>query len=280
MDELCAFLKKHFQDWKASLATFQAVAGAGDYPGGEKIARGLGLVGDLAAIRDPYEAILGFLEKKDELLVISEEYRDLKGFYETQFGVWKTMLDALYDFRPNRTILDESPDASGALQRLYQIREDPAPYGQIKDIPALVSKVRATNDAKVTKARKKALQELDARIARVEAELARRNADAALRDSCLRPFQNQRKIIAREQSIPTMHYTLAASEDALTHALEKIEDAFADAAAAAKPVKIVTPAQLAAGVYFESEEEVEGFVEELRKEMLVAVRSGKRVKVG
>jgi hypothetical protein len=87
-EALDGFLRDSLGDWQRNLNQYRTLAGTGNYPGGEAIADALGVIARLLAERKSFGLIGKFLERRDDLLDLSDDVYELENFYETQRPAW------------------------------------------------------------------------------------------------------------------------------------------------------------------------------------------------
>ncbi|HWP91797.1 MAG TPA: BREX system P-loop protein BrxC [Thermodesulfobacteriota bacterium] len=280
-DQLAQFLKEQLASWRRDLERFQPIANTGKYPGRNEIRECLDLTEKLHDIYDSYEFIGSFNEKKNELLKAHDDIHDIKGFYTNQIKAWDLMQEALHQYDQNITSLEKDPEAAQSLSKLRQIFESPKPYGEIKNVTGLIAKVKEVNDSIVERERKSALTKVEEKINQLNKVLNEKKADTDLRNRTLYPIQEIKRKIGSETSVPKISYL---SGDELTEcfhkALEDIEIALQkNEDQPIKQVKTLKPASLFTKTYIETQDDVEEYLDNLRKELMDAIKNNKRVRL-
>ena len=216
----------------------------------------------------------------DDLQDAADDLHDLDDFYTNQKPAWDRLRTAMARFGPNRTDLEKDDTAARALQKMDGILNADAPYGLLKDADDLISAVESINSSLVEKQREKTGQDIEASIYRVKAELDQAKADDDLRNKTLYPFQQLKKKIEKESSIPQIAYAIGEAQDAFEQATEKIEAyKHRDDKEPIKPTKTINPATLAKKTYIESEKDVEEYIEVLRKTLMDAIAANTRIRI-
>lgn len=288
-DQLNQFLRDQMMGWQDSLNSYKPLAQSGKYPGSTTIVNALKLVQKLLTIHDSYEFFDAFNKAKDDLSDISDDMQELTGFYTTQKPIWdklQTYMDG--DFKANRQELEKDADAKKALIRLDEILKAPRPYGMIKDIEGLVAAIAVVNTKCLAKEKELLLVKLEKEIAVVAENLGAYNASADLRNQALKPLQDIKKQVQEESQIPNMHYQLNKAVDAVDTANELIEKSVEPTTTTvgtgvippkAKPVKYVSATSLSTKTFLESEQDVNDYLEVLKKELMAAVNNSMRVRI-
>ena len=164
-----------------------------------------------------------FLERKTDLLDLSDNVHELTNFYETQRPTWERLRKAVARFQPNRTWLDKDPTAAAALQRMQVILAAASPYGLIKDAEALIQTVEGVDTALVAERRTQVLHVIDAQLGKVQVELDDAKASTDLRNQCLHPLQTLKRQVETQTSIAHVDQAGQAAVDAADDAFAKIE---------------------------------------------------------
>lgn len=284
LDDLERAIRGELGRWQKELSKYQQLALTGSYPGGKEITRGLAVIQKVLGIRDTFEFISRFNEKRNELLDTCEDIHELLDFYTNQRPTWEKLIKSLGEFGKNQAALYKDINAGPALKQLHTIAEVPAPYGMLKDVDGLVSTISAINEKLVEERRAKALLELDAKIVNVTKGLDAMRADVDFRNHVLLPLQKVKLHVAEETSIPDISYQLEEFDQAVEDALDQIERMKSSPGPEnpkkpSKTTKVIKPSAIAANSYLESPEDVNAFVEALRKTLLAELTGDVRIKL-
>ena len=144
-------------------------------------------------IHDSYELAKEFNAKKEDLKDTSDDLYELKDFYTNQKSTWETLRSAMDRFKPNQNALEKDIDAGKAMQRMSQILSAPSPYGMLKDVNDLVSKVETVNNALIEKKRESASQEVENKISQISTLLKDHKADPDFSNKSLYPLAGDQK---------------------------------------------------------------------------------------
>jgi hypothetical protein len=301
-EQLVGFLRTHLTDWQGHLTGYKTLADTGNYPGKAEIDTSLGTITGLLGCDDPGKFIERFNAQKVDLLDTSEAYHDLDHFYSQQKPVWEKLRKAQERFRLNRMELDRDSDAAAALVRITDILAAQSPYGLIKEAPDLIQKVDSVNTGIIDSARHDALEKLDRHLAAMHAEVEAVKAEAALQTTCLKPLQDLKAQIGRQESVAHINQAVQEAARAFDHAVSQIEDAMAKKAAAeaeqkkkdqstatptttkppapvVKKRRLIEPSKIPTKTYLEDQEDIDGFLEELRKQLEAAIENNERVQI-
>ena len=114
-------------------------------------------------------------------------------------------------------------------------------------------------------------------------EVEAAQCDEELRQSCLEPLRGLREAIQQQESVSQINQTLQEAERALDAALENIQRFLKSkqrrsgrdtSMSAARRSTEIKPALLAASCYLETQDDIEGFLDNLRRELLEALARG------
>ncbi len=288
-EALDAFLRGKLGGWRTNLTQYQTLANTSDYPGRQEIADTLGVIAKLLAEKESFGLIGKFLERKADLLDLSDDVHELENFYDTQRPTWEKLRKANARFQLNRTWLDKDATAAAALRRIKDILAAAAPYGMIKEAESLIQSVESVNTALVTNRRDLVLQRIDAHIARIEAELDGAQASSDLRNQCLHPLHTLRRQVETQASIAHINQALQSAVEAADEAIDKIEAATKKRAekhiAEKKPPiyvkkrRIVQAALLAPAGFLETQADIDTFLGKLRQALESAIAKDERVEI-
>jgi hypothetical protein len=312
-DALDAFLREKLGGWRTNLAQYKTLADTGDYPGSQEIADALGVIAKLLAEKESFGLIGNFLERRADLLDLSDSVHELENFYDTQRPTWEKLRKAHARFQLNRTWLDKDATAAAALKRMKDLLGAAAPYGMIKDAESLIQTVEGIDTTLVTRRREHVLQRIEVHIAKVQKELDAAQASNDLSNQCLYPLQTLRRQVETQASIAHINQALQGAIDAADQAFDKIETASKPqpapvpqpgktplpasgvpptahpnpnerAGEPAPPVyvkkrRIVQAAQLAPDGFLETQADVDAYLGKLRRALESAIANDERVEI-
>ncbi len=284
LDDLERTIRGELGRWHKELGKYQQLAQTGNYPGGKEIEHGLAVIQEVLGIRDSFEFIGRLIEERDDLQDTSEDIHELLDFYTNQRPTWEKLRKSLGEFRKNQAALNKDADAEPALKQLNSIAEAPAPYGMLKDVDSLVSRVSSINEQLVEEKRTKALLNLDARITTVTKELDAMGGGGDFRNHVLHPLQQVKQQVAGETSIPDISYQLEEFDQAVEDALDQIERRKTPPVPGKsdkpkKKTKTFKATSVTTKAYLESPEDVETYVEALRKTLLAELAEDVRIRL-
>ena len=307
-DALVATFRENLRTLKDDLDRARVKAEQKHYPGGADVAKALTTINQQLAIKDSYEFIEAVVAQRNDWLDLADDTHDVLSFYKTQVPTWVRLLDTLNAVADNHDALVKDPQAAAALAKLEAIRANPAPYGQVNQIDTLVTTLEKANEAVASERRERALKSIDAKLAEASHALDAAQASPELRNQVLKPLQDLKAQLAGLSSIPRILWLQGRSGELLDEVMDKLAHAAHAAqqkapppappqphtgtaspaaspapvpppAPAAKPIQVVRVADMGSKTYLESEADVEGFVAQLKAELLATVRAGKKARV-
>jgi hypothetical protein len=289
-DALDAYLRESLGTWRGNLARYRTLADTGDYPGSQAIADAAAVVAKLLAEKESFGLIGKLLERKSDLLDLSDDIHELDNFYETQRPTWEKLRKAYNRFQPNRTWLDKDPTAAAALRRMSEILDAASPYGMVKEADALIQKAEAIDTDLVAQHREQAQSAIDDQFARVEMELDAAKASSDLRNDCLLPLQSLKRQIASQTSIAHIDQAALGAVDLADEAFRRIESAAKRQAEKSggigevppKPYvkrRVVKAAALAPKALLETKEDIDAYLDKLRRALEAVIGAGERVEI-
>lgn len=280
-DPLFQWLTQKLKEWESSLEGFRPLAQTEKYPGKEEITDGLTLIKRLLADQESFAFLERFMELKQDLLTLAENFRELTHFYTHQRPTWEKLHQAYEEFQLNRLELDRDSQAASALTRMQEILKAPNPYGLIKEAEDLIAIVSQVNTALITEHQKQTSQKITGYIQRLEKDISCVKEAEAIQATCLQPLEQLLHQVEQGKSLAhiTQGETEALSEyDKAMALLETFVPKTAE-----KPVvkkqRIIQPAKLVQTPYLETEKEVEQFLEALEGKLRQAIKNNERIEI-
>ena len=313
--ELYEFYGKELSEWLANLKSYGSKVEVGRFPGRDTIAKLTLQLERSLQHDDSFEFFKELVDNKDGYLELEEDYRDLHEFFSNQLQAWQQLQTALVKFEKNKSALDKDESAGTALHELQQIESSETPYGLLHKVAALVSTVEGVNTTIVQAKRDHAISRLNSKIDQLRSEIDKSGiASPELSNRLLTPLQDIKSGIKSETSISSIYMQQTeVAGDAFDASLEDLhqavqteaektipagpddsgkEDGHAEPAfppsstpAVAAPKESVNIAvadslsKANMGVYIESEEDAERFLDTLRDELMTAIQANKRVRI-
>ena len=277
-------IRGELKAWQHSLQQYKTLADTKNYPGEREIKDGLEAIRRVLDIRDTFEFFNAFHERRGDLLDSSEDIHTLVDFYTNQRPIWERLRSSLDLFSKNQAILIKDDIAGPALAQLRNIAAAQAPYSMLKDVDSLINKATEINDRLITEHRNAAITVIDDKIGKVNSELDKMQADGDFRNQVLYPLQQIKQQVAADTSIPDMAYQQTVFEQALTEALDKIEQKKepqkkGETPPKVKPVKNVKASSIGSKMYLETTEDVETYVGDLKAKLLEELKEDVRIRI-
>ena len=287
-DALFEFLKNRLEGWQEKLGRYRALADTGSYPGAGDIAAGVCLLNALLAPEHSKKFLTGFNDHRSDLLDLADGFHEIEHFYEHQRPMWDKLSAALRRFSLNRLELERDDSAGAALRRMGDILAAPSPYEFVKEAEGLIGTVSEVNEALLSTQRDQALAAIDEHTASVSAEVSTAGGVESLKTTCLTPLESLARKVATYDSLA--HIGQAESEavrlkdEALTqvekYLARKVEEGKAEQdKPMVRPRRIIFPVKLVKSPYLKSQEDVDAFLDDLRKELVDALAKKERIEI-
>ena len=288
-DGLYTFLREKLEHQQTSLKKYAELAESGLYPGSKTITESLGTIKPLMIVEESNKFLERFVEYKNDLLQLSDDFHDLDNFFNSQKPTWDKLLKAERDFGLNVQQLNQDEEAKQALDRMKTIRTAAEPYGMVQEVEPLIKKVEQVNEKLIADQRSQTMQVIESQISAVEQELANVSEGGSISSSCLQPLQRLKSDIGNQTSLA--HITLAESQaiqlkdqainkigDFLQKQQEEIPDDSEQVVQYKKPV-VIQPKQLTSKAYLETKEDIDEFLTKLRDQLESAINNDERVEI-
>ncbi|MEP7220929.1 MAG: hypothetical protein ABI876_18535, partial [Bacteroidota bacterium] len=290
-EPLVKFLRIHLEEWQRDLTHYKSLADTGNYPGATESAEGITLINALLAPTEYYKFIERFNERGDDLTELAESYRDLHQFHQHQKTAWDRLRRERERFTRNALQIEQDDAAGKALRQMQMILEAPAPYSLIQESTKLIEQVDAVNRELITKRRAEAAATIDSYITRLRAELEASGAGESVSMDEMKQLESFRAMVGREESLAHISQLEQTAVSAYDVAIERIAKSAASPIPSGdettppkstntlKPRRIVKPAELVQKTYIETIEDVNGFLDAIRRQLEEAIANGERIEI-
>ena len=287
-EALFEFLKGRLGDWRGKLSLYHTLADTGSYPGAGDIADGLSLLKALLAPEDSNRFLAGLNEHRSDLLDLADGFHDIEHFYEHQRLMWDKLRAALSRFRLNQMELERDDSAGTALRRMGEILAAPSPYELVKEAEGLIRMVSEVNEELLSERRVQVLATIAEQTASVRAEVSTAGGDESFKTTCLTPLENLAKRVTTHDSLAHIGQAESEAVRLKDEALTQVEQYLARKAGegkeeqdkpVVKPRRVVSPGKFVKSSYLESQDDVDAFLDDLRKELADALAKNERIEI-
>jgi hypothetical protein len=227
-----------------------------------------------------------FLENKAALQDLAYEYSDIDHFYTHQRPLWDKLRRAYDRFQTNRLELVQDEAVGQALDRLRTIRDAASPYKMLSEAEGLIERVEKLNTTIVEKARAEALNRIDLAYRQVLSEVERIGGEDGIKKACIVPLDNLREQIQKQDSVAHIAQMVSLASGAVDAAIGKIDEYLRGKTKdkdkkvePPKPRKEIRPADLVAKPCLETEDDINKFLDALRKELHASLSRGERIHI-
>ena len=286
-ESLFRLLKDQLLTWDESLAGYEVLANAG-YPGGEEIRECRQTLRPLVGETNSLRFLKRFVDHKNALQDLEEDYQDLSNFYTNQRHSWEQLRSTVQDLSQNRLQLESHPEAGAALSQMETILKTKRPYGLLNQVSALKDKASTYNTQLVGDARQEAMLILQSYRDQIEAEVTRLGLDATLRTQVIAPLERLIKEVEQSGSIAHIRQAQTAGESVFDQAMALIEknsqkpvtsDTLNPSQPMIKPRRVVEVKRFCSEGFIETPEQMDQFLTALRQELERAIAAGQRVQI-
>jgi hypothetical protein len=286
-DALFRSLQGQLLTWDESLGGYETLANMG-YPGSEEIQDARQALRPLVGEKNSLQFLKRFVENKNALLDLEEDYQDLSHFYTHQRPSWEQLRFTVQDLGQNRLQLESHPEAGAALSQMEAILKAKRPYGSLNQVSALKASASAYNTQLVTDARQGAMTTLQTYLDQIEAEVSRLALDGTVRSQAIAALERLMKEVEQSSSIAHIRQAQTQGESAFDQGMGIIERAVMppdkketdiSPKPQLKPRRLVEVKSLCPEGFIESQEQIEQFLMALRQELETAIATGERVQI-
>ena len=287
-DALFEFLKGRLESWRGKLSRYRDLADTGSYPGARDIADSLSLLRVLVAPEDSHRFLAEVNDRGRDLRDLADGFHDIEHFYEHQRPIWDKLRAASDQFRLNQMELERDDAAGSALRRMNEILSAPNPYGLLKEAEDLIRTVSEVNQGLLSARRGPALVTIAAQTAVVSAEVSAAGGDESLKTKCLTLLEKLAKQVSTHESLAHIGQAESEAVHLKDKALAQVEHYLTQKdeegkAGQDKPVvklrRIIFPVKFVKSPYLESQDAVDVFLDDLRRELTDALARNERIEI-
>ncbi len=267
--ELHTFLSKEIKLWQVELEKYHLQNSTGRYPGIEDVQRSLTSINKLLSNGDMVSFLEEFVAQSDSLVSVGDIVANQRHFFASQKPIWDRLCEALLEFGPSASQLEEDKLVRSHLQRLHDIRNAPEPYNKIKDIKGCIQVVKEANDRLLVDARNESISALTEIWDDLLAKLDDYNADPEDRSRFNNKIGKLERKIHEQTDILQIRDVQNQAQQLRSKTMDKIS-----------PVNIVPvfPRELGSQ-YLETEADVDAFLENLGKRLRSVISNGEHVEI-
>ena len=287
-DALFEFLKGRLESWRGKLSRYRDMADTRSYPGARDIADRLSLLRTLVAPEDSHRFLAQFNDRGSDLRDLADSFHDLEHFYGHQRSIWDKLRAALGRFKLNQMELERDDATGSALRRMDEILSAPNPYELLKEAEDLIRTVSAVNEGLLSARRAQAFATIAGQTAIVSAEVTAAGGDESLKSKCLTPLEKMTEQVSTHESLAHIGQAESEAVHMKDDALAQVEHYLMQKAGegkagqdkpVVKPRKIVSPVTLVKSPYLESQDDVDVFLDDLRRELTDALARNERIEI-
>jgi len=177
----------------------------GMYPGKAALETGLTVLKELSEVKISLEFYNSLINKEDELNLVIQDVKKVKGFFKNQLPHFEKAVKMLEIYKDNETyVLDK--EINETVDIVKRIVENPTPYSEIIQLPALVAKF---NDRFVQLLQEKCQPikvQIQADYTQVKDELHKFELDSGLQKRIKKPFED---LLTRIDSVNNFYKAIA-----------------------------------------------------------------------
>jgi hypothetical protein len=280
--EVHQFFQKKLGEWRDEFQTLSGKVSAGHYPGVKVVQGGVQTTTDLLQIHEPTEFFDELLKRRNDLLNLADDRRDVLDFFKNQSAIWDQLRAAVNStYKANSHALMHRETAKQALAEIHGILNNHAPYGLLNKANALLQTLASENQTAVETARPECVAKIEDALGHVRAAVADAEKQkgqalpADLKNQVLHGLQVLFQKAKESQEIPTIQDARNRSDDEMDTAIQLVENwAQPEKKDKQRPVKQLDASSLMKNKpYLESTTDVEDYIAALKTELLHLVQT-------
>ena len=265
------------------------------YPTLESLKSNINMLEGINAKKSSLDFFNNFIEQQDDILDFAEDYTTYKSFHETQKVVYDQAKTFSSVKEANSTYYKQDPKET--WQQLQQILQSKNPYPMIQKLKGYINSLSDYDSTLINKYREQHIEKAD----KLFDQLAKsaEEAEATNTDAVLLPLQEQIKKIKNSESIDAIIAAAGYVDKAFQKGEEILQLQLKKKAEfqpkdesiytgdtpkppkppAFKPTIFVQAKSVSSKAVLETENDIDEYIESLKKKLLDAIQNGNKVKI-
>lgn len=259
-----------------------------DYPQRDLVEQGAKITGDILANAADERALLAaFTKAETELLDWNEDVEGLRGFFPNQQRIFDEAAALLESMQAENAYLESDAQAQEVMQSIRDILHDAKPYRKIPNLTPLINDLKNAYEKVLTAGKHDLLDLMDSTLEQIEEYADGLDVDASQVIAQAKEELARRKGQVHSAQSRTVLDTVRVQLDTWRkNQLAKIDKLIAPAQSPAGEVaeeepriKTIERARLCPPKLLSSEQEVDAYVEQVRKKLLDALAGSDSVSI-
>ena len=258
------------------------------YPGEDDIGNYAAFLKKVQGVTDPSMFLKTVAEGKDELVGLRGKVEPVMAFFDSaQVGIFRRVSRKVDNFKRNVQFL--SKEAKSDVEEIESILAHDEPYSRIKELPQLESEIEASLQSSLSDLKQEVQLKLESVKGDLERELVNyEGATDEFKKSVMNSFDDVEKNTLAADDCVFVKLQISRIDEINESAYESIErqkqmlneSGDGEAEIKAVPVEILrAPSLFKTKKNLETEEDVDGYIENLRVAMKAILKEDKKIRV-
>lgn len=252
----------------------------GRYPEQNTVTRARDLMEDVLARSKDNVALLEYINKKqDDILDMSEDMEEIEGFFASQVQTYENAMTQSEKYREERTYFSGNEEAEDSYKTLLEILAMDRPYSRIRELPELLTALGTAYD-KLLEEKKAEVMEVNRQCMADIHQMAEHIKGAGqISDRADDFFTDMRDQIEKSQSLFRLDARKTQISDHRDRACRDMESLNAGPQTRSEKITRVSRGELCPMKKLQSDEEIEAYVESIRKKLCDALENSDAVQI-
>ena len=280
-ENLITFVKNTFSQKRAHYQELlDKYYSRGKYPEQNTVTRARDLMDDVLARSKDNVALLEYINKKqDDLLDMSEDMEEIEGFFASQVQTYENAMKQSEKYREERTYFSGNEEAEDSYKTLLEILAMDKPYSRVRELPELLT-VLGTAHGRLLAEKKAEVMEVNRQcMADIHQMAEHIKGTGQISDRADDFFTEMRDQIEKSQSLFRLDAMKTQMSDQRDRACRDMESLNAGPQTRSEKITRVSRGELCPMKKLQSDEDVEAYVENIRKKLCDALEDSDAVQI-
>lgn len=252
----------------------------GKYPEKNTVTRARDLMDDVLARSKDNVALLEYINgKQDDILDMSEDMEEIEGFFASQVQTYENAMTQSEKYREERTYFSGNEEAEDSYKTLLEILAMDKPYSRIRELPELLAALGTAYGRLLDEKRAEVMEANHQCMADIHQLAEHIKGAGQISDRADDFFTDMREQIEKSQSLLRLDAMKVQMSDQRDRACRDMESLNAGPQTRSEKIIRVSRGELCPMKKLQSDDDIEAYVESIRKKLCAALENSDAVQI-
>ena len=252
----------------------------GKYPEKNTVTRARDLMDDVLARSKDNVALLEYINgKQDDILDMSEDMEEIEGFFASQVQTYENAMTQSEKYREERTYFSGNEEAEDSYKTLLEILAMEKPYRRIRELPELLTALGTAHDRLLAEKKAEVMEVNRQCMADIHQMAEHIKGAGQISDRADDFFTDMRDQIEKSQSLLRLDAMKVQMSDQRDRACRDMESLNAGPQTRSEKIIRVSRGELCPMKKLQSDDDIEAYVESIRKKLCAALENSDAVQI-